>query len=104
MTCLSTDYNSQEEIRQHNKAANQMREIVVNAQKEGEQSLAELIQLLDDPTANKWLAFQLLELCELQETDTKRCLAIIRRLATGSSTDVMGAELWLQAWAKNHRT
>jgi len=56
----------------------------------------ELLPLLDEPESAQWLAFQLLELCQLSPEVRERCLAIIRKLAAGSGADAVGAQYWLR--------
>lgn len=79
-----------------------MRRIVTDAWKEGSESVAGLQPLLDDPIASEWLAFQLLEVCELPGAVFRKCFAIIERLAAGGSENALGARMWLQESRDGH--
>jgi hypothetical protein len=90
-TCAATAYGWGASIRRHNAAANEMRRIVVESGAD-----EELLPLLDEPESAQWLAFQLLELCQPSPDVRERCLAIIQKLAAGSSADALGAQYWLR--------
>lgn len=90
-TCAATTYGSGAAVRRHNDAATEMREIMVEPG-----AAEELVPLLDEPEAARWLAFQLLELSEPSPAIRDRCLAIIRELAAGSSPEALGAQCWLR--------
>jgi len=89
--CAATKYGSGASIRRHNSAATEMRRIV---REPG--AAEELLPLLAEAESGKWLAFQLLELCSPSLEVREKCLAIIRRLATGSGVDALGAQYWLR--------
>jgi hypothetical protein len=90
-TCLATDYDSPASVRRHNRAADEMRRLV------GEPgAVAELLPLLDEPTAARWLAFQLVESGGLSDDVIQRCLAVVRALAAGGDAEAMGARMWLR--------
>jgi hypothetical protein len=90
-TCAATTYGSGASVRRHNAAATKMRQIVAETG-----AAEELLPLLDEPESGQWLAYQLLELCEPAPQVRDKCLAIIRRLATGSGADALGAQYWLR--------
>src|SRR5438874_1040584 len=89
-TCAATTYGSGAPIRLHNAAANEMRKIVAEPG-----AAEELLPLLDEPESARWLAFQLLELCQPSHVVRQRCLAMIQDLAAGSGSDALGAQYWL---------
>jgi hypothetical protein len=100
--CARVDYASRRSVREHNQASEQMRALVGEAYQAGPAAVAELIPLLDEPTADEWLAFQLLDLGQPPVATVERCLAIIRRKAAGSGPEAMGAEMWLRDWQTRH--
>lgn len=76
-----------------------MRALVAEAYQAGPEAVAELLPLLDEPLADRWLAFQLLDLGRPPLTAVDRCLSIIRDVAAGAGpTDAMGAAMWLREW------
>ncbi len=92
-TCAGTDYNSPASVRRHNAAANRMRGIIEEAAARGPAAVGELLPLLDEEPSARWLAFHLLELSPLPPAERERCLAVIRRLAVGSSAEALGADV-----------
>lgn len=89
--CTATQLSSDDSVGRHNAAAMKMREIVLEPG-----ASEELLPLLDEPESAKWLAFQLLELCEPTAEIREKCFEIIRRLAAGSNADALGARCWLR--------
>jgi len=94
--CASVDYASQRSVRQYNGASVEMRVLVGEACRAGPDAVAELVPLLDEPPADEWLAFQLLDLGTPPPDVVELCLAIVRRKAAGSGPDAMGAAMWLR--------
>jgi len=90
-TCAANAHGSGVSIRRHNAAVDRMRRIVVEPG-----AAEELLPLLNEPQAARWLAAQLLELCEPAPEVREKSLAIIRRLAAGSGVDAIGARYWLR--------
>ena len=89
--CAATSFGSGISVRGHNAAVTEMRRIVVEPG-----AVEELISLLNEPLAAKWLAFQLLELCNPSDDIREKCLATIRELAAGSNGTALGAAYWLR--------
>lgn len=56
----------------------------------------ELSPLLDEPESNRWLAFQLLELCQPTSAVREKCLAIIQDMAVEPGPAGLGAKWWLR--------
>lgn len=78
-------------MREHNAAAKEMRDIVMEPG-----AAEELLPLLDEPQSDRWLAFQLLELCQPTPLVREKCLTIIRDMAAGSGPEALGAQWWLR--------
>jgi len=57
--CAAVDYSDEETVKQGNRAISRMYEIVQQIAAEGPDALENLIVLLDDPKASKWLSHQL---------------------------------------------
>jgi hypothetical protein len=90
-TCLATDYGSPVSVRLRNRAADAMRRLA------GEPgAVAELLPLLEEPAAARWLAFQLVEMGGLSDDVHRRCLAVARTLAEGAGAEALGARMWLR--------
>src|SRR5215510_4267995 len=86
-TCAETDYGSSASVARHNAAADGMRQLVTESKMAGPTAVSELFPLLDEPLTGRWLAFQLLELCELPDAVTASCLEMIRKIAAGPGAE-----------------
>jgi hypothetical protein len=103
-TCVATEYGVPRSVRQHNAAVAAMYRIVEEAAAAGVEAISELLPLLDEPEAARWLAHQLLEKCRVPDAVERRCLRIIEELAAGSGADAVGEQMWLREYrAKNRR-
>jgi len=89
--CARTGYQSAKSVRKHNNAADEMRRI---ASEPG--AANELAELLTDPAARCWLAYQLIELGDPAPAIRDQCLSIIRNEASKDGPDALGAQIWLQ--------
>lgn len=76
-----------------------MYRIVEDASSNGDAGVAELLPLLEEPESARWLAHQLLEGCIVSSMVEQKCLEIIRSLATGSSAEALGEQIWLKDYA-----
>ena len=101
-SCAAVDYASRRSVLQHNRASEEMRKVVAEAYCVGPGAVAELLPLLDEPSTEEWLAFQLLDLGVPPPAVAARCLAIVRRKAAGTGADAMGAGMWLREWEARH--
>jgi hypothetical protein len=89
-------------IRANNRAVVKMYKIVKKAVKNGDQAVAELVKLLDEPISAPWIAHQLVEKAKISPEIQLRCFNIIEKLAMkdgGESAEQMGERMWL----KQHR-
>lgn len=77
-----------------------MYEIVKIATAKGPSEIERLAVLLDEKNSARWIAYQLLEVAELQSKIQKKCLRIIESYAKGDDAEAMGASLWLEEWKK----
>lgn len=101
--CALTDYGDKKSVRIHNKTVSQMYEIVKIASAKGPSEIEKLAGLLDEKKSTKWIAYQLLEVAELQSKIENKCLKIIESYAKGDDAEAMGASLWLEEWKKKKR-
>ncbi len=98
-TCTAIDLVSAASVRHYNRASDQMRTLVAEAYQAGPEAVAQLLPLLDESPANRWLAYQLLDLGRPPPTAVDRCLSIIRGVAMGEEpADATGAAMWLREW------
>ncbi len=97
--CSKVDYGDMKIVRANNRAVDKMYKIVGQAAKAGDQKLAELIKLLDDPISAPWIAHQLVEKAKISEEIKLRCFKIIQRLAENGDSLTRRGELW---WLKEH--
>lgn len=100
--CATVEFGSRRSVREYNRASDEMRAFVAETHHAGPDALAELLPLLDEPPADEWLAFQLLDLGVPPLATVERSLGIIRRLASGFGPDAFGAASWLQEWEARH--
>lgn len=89
--CAAADNGDPDSGRKLASAAEEMRRLVT-----ARGGLEELAPLLDEPGCSRWLAFQLLELCDPPPEVADRCLELIREMASGSSPEAVGARAWLR--------
>lgn len=75
-----------------------MRNIVKKAAKKGNEAIVGLLPLLNEPTTANWLAFQILELADVNRFTEARCLSIIKSIAAGEGIEAMGSKTWLDRW------
>jgi len=72
----TVDYAARSTIRRSNKAVTGMYKLVRSVAHNGQDAITQLAQLLDDPSAAKWLAHQLVECAELPKTIEDKCFAV----------------------------
>lgn len=102
--CAQTDYGDKKSVRRHNQSAAGMRKIVEDVAKKGADAIEKLFPLLNEPECANWLAFQLLELAEVNQFTEARCLRIIKDIAAGEGAEAMGTQVWLTRWKDKSKT
>ncbi len=96
----SVEYEDKASVARSNKAVDSMYTLVREAVQKGETELSKLYPLLDDASAMKWLAHQLVESTELPKNIENKCFSIIETLANKNDPNSYGEELWLKEWAQ----
>jgi hypothetical protein len=94
----TVDYADRSTIRRSNKAVTGMYKLVRSVANNAQDAIKELAQLLDEPSAAKWLAHQLVECAALPKTTEDKCFAIIEDLAKDNGPQGMGEQIWLKEW------
>ena len=93
----NTNYNDKSSVKEHNNAVDRMRVIITDINKMGQSSIKYFAELLDDPTASKWLAHQLVDIDTISEELHTKCISVIRKLAEEDSVSGYGEKLWLES-------
>jgi hypothetical protein len=88
--CQGTDYGSKQSVSNRNKVVNRMYEIVEQASETGRESVAELIELLDDEISSKWIAHHIVEKTKVDPSIRDKCFKIIEKLANGDDPNAFG--------------
>jgi hypothetical protein len=101
--CAATDYADKAAVKKHNKSVDRMDVIVETVASQGPSAIDRLAVLLDDDTAGRWLAFQLLDRVKVAPTVEKKCLSLIKKQASGKSPDALGAKYWLKEYKRRKR-
>ncbi|HLP51345.1 MAG TPA: hypothetical protein VK154_10705 [Chitinophagales bacterium] len=99
--CAATDYSNNQSVKNHNRAADRMREIIEliksDYQHFGTEKFQELLAVEEHRT-NVWAAAQLLEILQLDKLNEAKALAIIKKVANGNDLDAIGFTTWLKEW------
>ncbi|MFT3897158.1 MAG: hypothetical protein QM719_05615 [Thermomonas sp.] len=92
---LSQDIYSKVPVRKANRTATKLRSKILEILSITD-GAEQLMSLLNHPAAGPWIAFTALEHGTLNEFQSARCLAIVRKVANGNKIDSAGAKLWLK--------
>jgi hypothetical protein len=95
----ATSYGSKPAVRAANRAADELRSIVLDALSTA-QGTEQLMGLLEQTSAGPWIAFIGLESGRLRPLDTARCLAVVESLAGSSELASIGASTWLAQYKR----
>lgn len=91
-----TNYSSARSVREHNAAAEELRNIIFQIGATSDTALDEVLTLLADANLRAWIAFTILELDQIPSEQRERCIAVIRELAEGKGHDALAAQWWLR--------
>lgn len=97
---VSINLLDKKSIKKNNHAVDKMYSIIRNAAKKGNDEINHFFPLLKDPKTSKWLAHQLVEICELPKEIEDQCFSIVYNLAKSNSANEMGEAYWLEEWSK----
>jgi hypothetical protein len=96
--CARVDYVDPTSVDARNAAVATMYRIVEQAERDGSEAVAKLVELLDNPLTAPWLAHQLVEKATMSPEVRKRCFAIVEKRAEGDGPEAMGERVWLKRW------